>query len=155
VAQLRGKALLMVALAALSGATAGLGGYTFVYARGASYMGNDARTCANCHIMRDHLDAWTKSTHRSVATCNDCHTPDNFVGKYAVKARNGLMHSIAFTSGNFPEPLRIKPGNLEVAEDNCRRCHASLVADIDRADADAHGGRLSCTSCHKHVGHPR
>ena len=141
-----------VVLCIVLGVTVGIGGYTFVYARGASYLGNDPATCANCHVMQNHLDAWVKSTHRSFATCNDCHAPENIVGKYATKARNGLFHSIAFTSGNFPEPLRIKPSNLRIAEDNCRRCHAALTEDID-----AHSGteRRGGTRCHDEGGHPR
>ena len=41
----------------LAGALIGLGAYTFVYAKGYSYLTNDPRACANCHIMRDHYDA--------------------------------------------------------------------------------------------------
>ena len=135
------------------GLAIGLGGYTFVYAKGASYLTNDPAACANCHIMGDHYDAWNKSSHRSVATCNDCHTPKNVVGKYASKASNGFWHSFAFTTGNFPDPLRIKPHNLAIAENSCRKCHAPLVDSIDKSP---HGqGSLSCTHCHSGVGHPR
>ena len=31
------------------GVIAGIGGYTFVYAKGASYLTNDPAACANCH----------------------------------------------------------------------------------------------------------
>jgi cytochrome c nitrite reductase small subunit len=150
----RRRWMLGLVLAGLLGTTGGIGGYTFVYARGASYMGNDPATCANCHVMQDHLDAWVKSTHRAVATCNDCHAPHDIVGKYATKARNGLLHSIAFTSGNFPDPLRIKPFNLRVTEENCRHCHAGLVMELDHGGARAED-RLECTRCHDEVGHPR
>jgi cytochrome c nitrite reductase small subunit len=34
------------------GLAAGLGAFTFVYARGYSYLSNDPSACANCHIMR-------------------------------------------------------------------------------------------------------
>ncbi|MBM3984743.1 MAG: cytochrome c nitrite reductase small subunit [Planctomycetes bacterium] len=155
---IRRRWVLVVLLAALVGVTGGVGGFTFVYAKGASYLGNDPQTCANCHVMREHLDAWTKSSHRSVATCNDCHAPDDVLGKYATKGRNGLLHSVAFTTGEFPDPLRIKPGNLAIAEANCRRCHETLVDVIDRLDAGGpghDGSGLSCTACHKHVGHSR
>ena len=60
----------------------GVGGYTFLYAKGWSYFTNDPAACANCHVMREHYNAWIKSSHRAVATCNDCHTPHNFFGKY-------------------------------------------------------------------------
>ncbi|HET9764987.1 MAG TPA: cytochrome c nitrite reductase small subunit, partial [Casimicrobiaceae bacterium] len=41
-----------VFLAVLVGVLAGLGGYTFLYAEGFSYMSSDPRACVNCHIMR-------------------------------------------------------------------------------------------------------
>jgi cytochrome c nitrite reductase small subunit len=78
--------LLAIVIALMVGSAAGIGGYTFVYAKGASYLSNDPRACANCHIMQDHLDGWIKASHRSVATCNDCHTPPGLVPKYFTKA---------------------------------------------------------------------
>jgi nitrite reductase (cytochrome c-552) len=39
-------------LAAGVGFVAGAGAYTFVYAKGASYLGTDSSACANCHIRR-------------------------------------------------------------------------------------------------------
>ena len=73
--------------------------------------------------MEEHYAAWLRSSHRAVAACNDCHTPHDFVGKYATKASNGFWHSFAFTTGRFPDPLRIKARNLAVAETACRGCH--------------------------------
>jgi cytochrome c nitrite reductase small subunit len=151
----RGPLIAALALASLIGAAAGLGGYTFVYAKGASYLTNDPAACANCHIMQEHFDAWTKSSHHAVAVCNDCHTPKGFVGKYATKASNGWWHSFAFTSGRFPEPLRIKPHNREITEARCRSCHGELAAAIEGPHA-AEGGRdarISCVRCHASVGH--
>jgi cytochrome c nitrite reductase small subunit len=55
------------------GMAIGLGVYTFVYAKGASYLTNNPASCANCHIMNEQYDGWLKSSHRAVATCNDCH----------------------------------------------------------------------------------
>jgi cytochrome c nitrite reductase small subunit len=96
------------------GLAVGLGVYTFVYAKGASYLMNDPASCANCHIMKEQYDGWLKSSHRAVATCNDCHTPANFLGKYATKASNGFCHSFYFTTGGFHEPIQIKKRNLEM-----------------------------------------
>jgi cytochrome c nitrite reductase small subunit len=132
----------------LLGLAAGVGGFTFIYARGSSYMTNDPAACANCHIMREHFDGWLRSSHRSVAVCNDCHTPAGLIGKYWTKAENGFWHSFAFTSGNFPDPLRIKPGNRAIAERACRKCHASIVHDIEGQRED-----LPCLRCHPSVGH--
>lgn len=133
------------------GVAVGGGLYTFVYARGHSYFSNDPLACANCHIMQEHYDAWLKSSHRAVATCNDCHTPAGFAAKYFTKAENGFFHSLHFTTGDFPDPLRIRPRNHAVVEAACRRCHEPIVAAIE---AHPGGQRLDCVRCHGGVGHP-
>ena len=147
----RASALLILGLSAAVGAAAGLGGYTFVYAKGSSYLQNDPAACANCHIMNEQYDAWTKSSHRAVATCNDCHAPHDLVGKYWTKASNGFWHSFAFTSGRFADPIRIKPHNLAVTEGACRDCHGPIVHALSAAEGGA--GDLSCVRCHGSVGH--
>ncbi len=133
------------------GAAAGIGGYTFLYAKGASYLTDNPAACANCHVMQDHYAGWLKSSHRSVATCNSCHTPAGFVPKYATKANNGFWHSFAFTSGRFPEPIRIKPHNRQIVENACRKCHADIVTAIEGPHRA--GQELSCVRCHNSVGH--
>lgn len=140
-----------IVLGCLAGVAAGVGLFTFVYARGASYMTNDPAACANCHIMRNHFDAWAKSSHHQVAVCNDCHTPETFIGKYYTKGLNGYHHSVAFTTGIFHEPIQITERNLSIAEANCRRCHQDVVDQIE----GMHGGddSLSCIRCHDSVGH--
>jgi len=146
-----GIILLLVGLAI--GALVGLGGYTFIYARGASYLTNDPAACANCHIMKDHFDSWVKSSHHAVAVCNDCHTPHEFIGKYYTKASNGYHHSLAFTTGRFHEPIRITERNHRVTEAACRECHQDIVQAIDWRHSDTEA--LSCTVCHSSVGHLR
>ncbi|MFN0136349.1 MAG: cytochrome c nitrite reductase small subunit [Phycisphaerae bacterium] len=138
-------------LAIVVGALVGIGGFTFVYAEGGSYLSNDAAACANCHVMQTHYDGWTRSSHHAVATCNDCHTPHDFFGKWITKARNGYHHSMAFTLGGFPEPIRITPVNREITEQACRYCHAEMTQQIDHL---APGGEeMSCIRCHAGVGH--
>jgi nitrate/TMAO reductase-like tetraheme cytochrome c subunit len=44
---------LIIAASALFGAAAGLGAFTFVYAKGNSYLTNDPAACANCHVMTE------------------------------------------------------------------------------------------------------
>ena len=51
-----GAGAILVALGA--GVALGVGGYTFVYARGASYLTNDPAACVNCHVMREHPDGF-------------------------------------------------------------------------------------------------
>ncbi len=133
------------------GTAAAVAGYTFIYARGASYLTNDPKACANCHVMQGHYDAWAKSSHRSVATCNDCHTPPGFVPKYLTKAENGFWHSFAFTTGHYPDEILMHKRNAKVTERACRKCHSQIVMDIE---APHHAGEeMSCIRCHKSVGH--
>lgn len=151
---------LPLVFASLVGVLTAVGGYTFIYARGYSYLTNDPRACANCHVMEDHFRAWTKSSHRAVAACNDCHTPPELIPKYITKAINGWNHSVAFTTGRFHEPLRITARNIDVTERACRKCHQAIVEAIE-GPALLHGGagssaateRLSCIRCHSTVGH--
>jgi cytochrome c nitrite reductase small subunit len=148
---MRGSTWIGVMVGALVGVAAGVSGFTFLYARGASYLTKDPRACTNCHVMNEQFDGWVKSTHRSVAVCNDCHAPHDWIGKYTTKMINGFFHSYAFTTGDFPEPIRITERNRRITEGTCRHCHAELTAQID----GPHRGPdpLSCLRCHPGVGH--
>lgn len=144
------RAFIALAGAAV-GVASGLAGYTFLYAKGGSYMTDNPAACANCHVMQEQYDAWLKSSHRAVAVCNDCHTPHGFLAKYLTKAENGWHHSLAFTSGNFHEPIQIKERNRAVTENACRKCHADIVTQIEGAHAGVE--EMSCIRCHSTVGH--
>ncbi len=137
--------------AVLFGVAFGVGSYTFYYAKGGSYLLDDPAACANCHVMSSHYNAWMKSSHRAVATCNSCHTPAGFFAKYYVKAENGYRHSMAFTSGKFIEPIRITERNRKVAEQSCRKCHQELVESIE--GTHEHAESIQCLHCHQGVGH--
>ena len=136
--------MVFIVIGALAGLAAGVGAYTFVYAKGYSYLTNDPAACANCHVMNEYYASWMKGPHRSVAACNDCHTPHTPIGKYATKASNGFWHSFYFTSGRYPDHLEIKPRNVRVTEEACRHCHGEIVQAIESD---------SCIRCHYDVGH--
>jgi len=118
-------------------------GYTFHFAQGLSYFSNDPNACANCHVMREYLDSWQKSSHHASAVCNDCHTPHALLPKLLTKAENGWNHSVKFTLQNFVEPIRIRPVNARKLVANCIACHAELVSEIE----------ADCLPCHSGVGH--
>lgn len=153
----------VVLFCSVLGLALGVGVFTFGYAQGASYLTNDPEACANCHIMDTHFDSWAKSSHKSVAVCNDCHTPSGFLPKYLSKASNGFWHSLAFTTGEFPDPIRIKPHNLEITEAACAKCHEDIVAAIAAGPHMTGEGAvpsatelaegITCTRCHDTVGH--
>jgi cytochrome c nitrite reductase small subunit len=136
----------------LLGISLGLGGYTFAYAKGWSYLTNDPQACANCHVMNEQYDGWLKGSHRSVAVCNDCQVPQSFVGKYYTKARNGFWHSFYFTTQSFHEPIQATPTSRAIAEAACRHCHGDIVQAMG---TPAHAGSrdISCIRCHGSVGH--
>jgi cytochrome c nitrite reductase small subunit len=136
--------------AAAAGTAVGVISFTFAYSEGGSYLTNDPTACTNCHVMQEQFDGWLQSSHRSVATCNDCHAPHDVVGKYVTKARNGWAHSLAFTLGGFPDELQITASNLDVTEGACRYCHADLVEAVDGGDGSE---PRPCTTCHSDVGH--
>lgn len=133
------------------GVMAGIGGYTFIYARGASYLTSDPAACVNCHVMQEQYDGWLQSSHRSVAVCNDCHAPHDLVGKYVTKAQNGFWHSVVFTANTTPDAIRITARNQRVTDGTCRSCHAELTLGIGlggHAEPEA-----ACIGCHRNVGH--
>jgi cytochrome c nitrite reductase small subunit len=150
-----------LAIPILMGTLLGSGIYTFVSAKGLSYLSNDPAACTNCHVMREQYEGWLHGSHHAVAGCNDCHLPQgNLLAKLAVKASNGYHHSRAFTLMDFPDPIRIKAGNAEVLEANCVRCHAAMINELTAHGglglAGPHGPDLyGCVKCHAGVGHGR
>jgi cytochrome c nitrite reductase small subunit len=81
--------LLPLALGIPFGLLFGVGIYRFGYARGASCLTDDPTACANCHVMREQVDGWRTSSHRSAAVCNDSHTPPELVTNYCTSAAGG------------------------------------------------------------------
>lgn len=139
--------LLTIVLGVLTGA----GTYTVYYGEGLSYLSSDPKACVNCHIMREHYDGWQKASHHSVATCVDCHLPQDFVPKYLAKAENGFWHSKGFTLQDFHEPIRIHQKNSQILQNNCIRCHGDFVHEINSVQPGTE--TLNCVRCHRQVGH--
>lgn len=140
-----------ILLGVLIGIGVGIGAYTFAYAKGWSYLTDNSAACANCHVMREQYDGWVKSSHRSVASCNSCHTPPSFIGKYLTKASNGFWHSFFFTMGNYEDNIQIRPKSRVITEQACRTCHREIVGAIEATHPSS--GQIACLQCHNSVGH--
>jgi cytochrome c nitrite reductase small subunit len=136
----------------LMGILIGVAMYTFIYAKGWSYLTNNPETCANCHIMQPQYDGWIHSSHRNNIGCNSCHTPSDFIGKWYTKASNGFWHSFYFTSGTFHEPIQITKRSLKITEKRCQQCHEALTLGMHGGPRAQQNGRW-CTRCHSNVGH--
>ncbi|MFH1463168.1 MAG: ammonia-forming cytochrome c nitrite reductase subunit c552 [Pseudomonadota bacterium] len=133
-------------LVLLSGMLLGVGGFTFHYSEGLSYLSADPAACVNCHIMRPQFEGWLKGSHHSVAVCVDCHLPHDLVGKYLAKAENGYHHSRGFTLQDFHEPIMIKPKNEEILfEQSYTFSYQDLSARLHEL---GHAHPVSCVDCH-------
>ncbi len=131
------------------GVAAGLGLLTVRVSEMPSYLSDDARTCINCHVMVPQYATWQRSSHRSVATCNDCHVPhDSTLRKYAFKAKDGLRHAAIFTLRGEPQVIRATPASAAVIQENCVRCHERQLAHTSLP-----GQGRACATCHDHVPH--
>jgi cytochrome c nitrite reductase small subunit len=147
-----GKSLIILALVLVTGLGLGIVSYTFLYAKGLSYMSSDPEVCANCHIMQPQYDSWQKSSHHAVAGCVDCHLPHGFVGKYLAKGENGWHHSKAFTLQDFHEPILMTEKNARILQDACVDCHADAIHEMVLG-VNGRPEEVRCVHCHVTVGH--
>ncbi len=135
---------------AVLGVMVGLGLLAFRVSEAHSYLGEDSRTCINCHIMVPEYATWQRGSHRSVTVCNDCHVPHNsIIRKYAFKAKDGSRHSAMFALRLEPQVIRAHPASVGVIQENCQRCHGLLVSNIPSLQP----GQRNCNDCHRSVPH--
>jgi cytochrome c nitrite reductase small subunit len=160
---LTGGGILLVA-ALFLGIMAGAGAFTADRGYALAYLSDDPKACVHCHVMREAHTSWERSSHRNVAKCVDCHLPQDPVGHWIGKARDGWNHSVAFTLQTFEWPIQLKPRGRAIVEQSCVYCHHDLVSGIvgARTGAGAHAGLkagkgsgISCLHCHLDVGHGR
>lgn len=144
----------------LLGAIVGLVIYIGKVANVASYLTDDPRACINCHVMTTEYITWNHSSHRAVATCNDCHVPhDNVFKQYAFKAKDGLYHATIYTLRTEPQAIVMHEAGQQAVQNNCIRCHFDQVTDAKSVSwVDSHlTDRLdrTCWECHRETPHGR
>ena len=142
----------IILLSVAVGALIGLGGFTFYYGEGLSYLSTDPKACINCHIMQSQYDSWLKASHQTAANCVQCHLPQDFPDKYISKAENGYNHSRAFTFQDFHEPIMITEKNSIILQNNCIECHGGMTDNLLHSNTKDQGA-VKCVKCHRTVGH--
>lgn len=142
-----------IVAAALCGCALGAGIFGFGYSELPSYLGSAPETCANCHVMQEYYDAWSRGPHHNVATCDDCHLPHgNVIQQYSAQLSDGMLHSYKFTTGDYPTNIVIRQSSLDIVNQSCLTCHDNMTAQI-RASMTADGDSVTCSRCHSHIGH--
>lgn len=146
-------------VAILLGMFFGLAIYSFKVSNAVSYLSDDPETCINCHVMTPQYATWNHSSHREVATCNDCHVPhNNALNKYFFKAKDGLRHATIFTLRAEPQVIKIKEEGIGVVQNNCIRCHSHVNKNVSTTvslEMTKHGEGKLCWECHREVPHGR
>jgi cytochrome c nitrite reductase small subunit len=126
-----------------------------------SYLSSDPKVCITCHTMITHYETWQHSSHRTKATCVDCHLPrDSFASKMLAKARDGYNHSLAMTFKTYGPNLRISNDAARRIQDNCISCHRETVSQMLANSVlyeKVEDGRVQmgrpCWQCHRSVPH--
>jgi cytochrome c nitrite reductase small subunit len=138
----------------------GLFAYSVYLSKAVSYLSDDPQTCINCHIMVPQFATWNHSSHREIASCNDCHVPhDNVFSHYYFKAKDGLRHATIFTLRAEPQVIHIKEAGIGVVQQNCIRCHEQLLLTAQQQirNTNYHSDRENrlCWECHRETPHGR
>lgn len=125
-----------------------------------SYLSDKPETCINCHVMNSQYVSWERGSHGRVATCNDCHVPqDNLFEKYFFKAKDGLRHATIFTLRTEPQVIQIKQAGKDAVQSNCIRCHYNLLFPISTRAVSNKNIMANyegyCWDCHRETPHGR
>jgi cytochrome c nitrite reductase small subunit len=143
-----------VAVLLLVGIMVGFIAFLAYISRFHNYLGEDPKTCINCHVMTSQYASWLHSSHRETATCTDCHVPhDNIISKYLFKANDGMRHATIFTLRLEPQVIRIRESAIPVVQKNCTRCHGSLFHGPPASGMAVDIADRLCWDCHREVPH--
>ena len=153
----KGRLLLEVYIpgAWLAGALAALVIVMVVAAVG-FYAVYDAKSCANCHIVKPEVETYKASAHyRAGVGCQECHTKPG-VFSYFIRNLEGLGNIVLYVSGHYERPL-----TAYVGADTCVRCHPKAQLERDQVFGNIrinHTGLreagYQCLTCHANISHP-
>ena len=116
-----------------------------------AYLGHEAATCNNCHVMDAQYENWYHAAHDGYAACTDCHLPhQNIVSYYLYKGYSGMRDVLSFTLKTYPAAIRATKQTDQIVQANCIRCHDGTVEAVV---AGAMPFDRTCWSCHRSVAH--
>jgi cytochrome c nitrite reductase small subunit len=116
-----------------------------------AYLGHEAATCNNCHVMDAQYENWYHAGHARTAACTDCHLPhQNFLSYYVYKGYSGMKDVFSFTFKTYPDAIRATAQTDRILQANCIRCHTDTVESIMAGDLPFD---RNCWSCHRSVAH--
>ena len=105
--------------------------------------------CGRCHVMQPYIETYLASSHREAATCGSCHVPYDFLRGGIYKSYTGTKDLLAVLTGR-DEHIRISELGKGVVQENCLRCHNTLMREI--GDTVENCGSY-CFDCHQGVPH--
>ncbi|HHY41085.1 MAG TPA: cytochrome C nitrite reductase [Syntrophaceticus sp.] len=105
--------------------------------------------CGRCHVMQPYIETYLASSHREAATCGSCHVPYDFLRGGIYKSYTGTKDLLAVLTGR-DEHIRISELGKGVVQENCLRCHNTLMREI--GDTMEKCGSY-CFDCHRGVPH--
>jgi len=108
--------------------------------------------CGNCHVIKAQVDSYLHSAHREAAKCGDCHIPHGVVKGSFYKAYTGVLDVVGVLKGVDPVDISLSAHGKEVVQENCLRCHGSMVGVIGDTKRD---GGMYCFECHRNIVHPQ
>jgi cytochrome c nitrite reductase small subunit len=124
-----------------------------------AYLGHEAATCNNCHVMDAQYENWYHAGHERSAACTDCHLPhQNIFSYYIYKGYSGMKDVFSFTFKTYPVAIRATHQTDGIVQANCIRCHEGTVDNIlygiqDDVVAGPQAFDRYCWSCHRSAAH--
>jgi cytochrome c nitrite reductase small subunit len=116
-----------------------------------AYLGHEAATCNNCHVMDAQYENWYHAGHDRYAVCTDCHLPhQNIFSYYLYKGYSGMKDVTSFTLKTYPVAIRATKQTDQIVQANCIRCHSGTV---DSIVAGPQPFDRYCWSCHRSTAH--
>lgn len=136
------KKLLVISIPVLA-IFVGIIAYVYEYTSTTHYCGT------TCHIMEEAYETQLHSVHREeLVGCGDCHLyhGPNIVYSLVYKGYSG-MKDVYKNAFNQPVVLHTTQWSQDVIQNNCQRCHQSVVANIAITDGP------QCFDCHRNTPH--